>query len=70
MNQLNLIIGAIAMTLLLFMRLLLAILSKLLVCVVWFPATLMGALVKLDHYLGCAMQAIANLLDLHRHDQD
>lgn len=70
MNQLNLIIGAIAMTLLLFMRLLLAILSKLLVCVVWFPATLMGALAKLDLYLGCAMQAIANLLDLHNHDQD
>lgn len=70
MNQLNLIIGAVAMSLLLFIRLLLAILSKLLVCVVWFPATMMGALVKLDLFLSGIMKNIANLLNLQNHDQN
>lgn len=65
MNQLNLIIGAVAMSLLLFIRLLLAILSKLLVCVVWFPATMMVALAKLDLFLSGIMKNIANFLNLH-----
>ena len=73
MDTLNLIIGVIAISLLLFICLLLVCTSTLLKWLICVPIALMGALAKLDLYLGGIMQNIANLLNLlnlQDHDQN
>lgn len=70
MKQINLIIGVIVISLLLFIRLLLFCASTLLKWIMYIPAALMGSVVKLDLYLGDIMQNIANLLNLQDQDQD
>lgn len=68
MNQLNLIIGAIAISLLMLIGLLLVSANTLLKWLIYIPVTLMFALAKLDLFLSGIMKNIANLLNLH--DQD
>lgn len=68
MKQLNLIIGAIAISLLMLIGLLLVSTNTLLKWLIYIPATLMVALAKLDLFISGIMKDIANLLNLH--DQD
>ena len=68
MKQLNLIIGAIAISLLMLIGLLLVSANTLLKWLIYIPATLMVALAKLNLFLSGIMKNIANLLNLH--DQD
>lgn len=68
MNQINLIIGAIAISLLMLISLLLICANTLLKWIIYIPATLMFALAKLDLFLSGIVKNIANLLNLH--DQD
>ena len=70
MNQINLIIGAIAILLLLFISMLLVCANTLLKWLIYIPVTLMVALAKLDLFLSGIMQNIANLLNLQDHDQN
>lgn len=69
MTLFNLIIGAIAITLLFLVRMALVCISTLLKWVAWIPITVMGLIIKLDLRLGDIMQDIANLLNLQDHDQ-
>lgn len=68
MNQLNLIIGAIAILLLMLISLLLVSANTLLKWLIYIPASLMFALAKLDLFLSGIMKNIANLLNLQDHD--
>lgn len=68
MKQLNLIIGAIAISLLMLIGLLLVSTNTLLKWLIYIPATLIVALTKLDLFISGIMKDIANLLNLH--DQD
>jgi hypothetical protein len=68
MKQLNLIIGAIAITLLFLIRMALVCISTLLKRFVMIPITVMCHIGKLDLFLGGIMQNIANLLNLQDHD--
>jgi hypothetical protein len=70
MNQLNLIIGAIAISLLMLINLLLIGANTLLKWLIYIPATLMVALAKLDLFLSGIMKNIANFLNLQDHDQN
>ena len=70
MNQLNLIIGVIAILLLMLIGLLLVCANTLLKWLIYIPVTLMVALAKLDLFLSGIMQNIANLLNLQDHDQN
>lgn len=65
MKQLNLIIGAIAISLLLLISLLLICANTLPKWLIYISATLMFALAKLDLFLSGIMKNIANLLNLH-----
>ena len=65
MNQINLIIGAIAISLLMLISLLLVCANTLLKWIIYIPATLMVALAKLDLFLSGIMKNIANFLNLH-----
>lgn len=68
MNRLNLIIGAIAILLLMFISLLLVCANTLLKWLIYIHVTLMVALAKLDLFLSGIMKNIANLLNLQDHD--
>jgi cation transport ATPase len=70
MKQLNLIIGAIAISLLMLIGLLLVSANTLLKWLIYIPATLMVALAKLDLFISGIMKDIANLLNLQDHDQN
>ena len=70
MNQLNLIIGAIAISLMMLISLLLVCANTLLKWLIYIPATLMVALAKLDLFLSGIMKNIANFLNLQDHDQN
>lgn len=70
MNHLNLVIGAIAISLLMFISLLLVGANTLLKWLIYIPVTLMVALAKLDLFLCGIMKNIANLINLQDHDQN
>jgi cation transport ATPase len=70
MIRLNLLIGALAITLLFLIRMALVCISTLLKWFVMIPITVMCHIGKLDLFLGGIMQNIANLLNLQDHDQD
>lgn len=65
MNQINLIIGAIAILLLMSISMLLICANTLLKWLIYIPATLMVALAKLDLFPSGIMKNIANLLNPH-----
>lgn len=70
MTQFNLIIGAIAITLLFLVRMALVGISTLLRWFAWIPISVMCLIGKLDLSIGGIMQNIANLLNLQDHDQN
>ena len=70
MIRLNLLIGALAITLLFLIRMALVCISTLLKWFALIPITVICHIGKLDLFLGGIMQNIANLLNLQDHDQN
>lgn len=68
MKQINLIIGTVAITLLLFVRLVLLCAIKLLWLLVWLPSAATGLLLKSDLFLGDVMQNVINIVKSEDHD--